>query len=218
MWIPIIALEVIIATKSPLWRLPVRAVGLWALVAFLVFMPIILFLLKGYDWALIVIAVLGAAWSVVTGIIAIKTSSTGLGFYTGFIVLLWLGYHHWLSVEFSRSYFDPRMKWYEGRPRAIPGVLCEVSNEKFSQLLEVSRLDRDGCFIFIRQGAAPLPETKLQYELSFNYREKKVRARGIPVRLLEGGQGGGFLFEFSSPDQKKEMGDFIEVLRGEGHE
>jgi hypothetical protein len=105
------------------------------------------------------------------------------------------------------------MSWYEDLPRAIPEVLCAYG-DKIG--LRVCRLDADGAFIFSNKDALAVKSGD-HAVLTFGFRDKAVECHGVPVRVLRGDRGIGFQFRGMSPDAKKKLGDFIEILRGEGH-
>jgi hypothetical protein len=123
----------------------------------------------------------------------------------------------------GRSFFDPQLRWYQGLPRPIPGLKCRLPGASPKSDFRVSRLDGDGAFIYVEtEGTlkfSDLPES----EMIFSFRDRQVRCRGVPVRSLAKGAGfageagAGFQFRGMPPDSRKELGDFVEILRGEGH-
>ena len=88
--------------------------------------------------------------------------------------------------------------------------------------LKVSRIDDQGAFVFAG-GATGIfrLRRRAQAEMIFSYRDQAIKCRGIPIRSLEERSGSavaiGFQFRGMSPDARKELGDFVETLRGEGH-
>jgi hypothetical protein len=124
----------------------------------------------------------------------------------------------------DRAFFNPKLKWYQGLPKPIPGLKCVVRHGDHERELRVGRIGADGAFLF-SNGAVltDLIDWKLRHrsrvktELNFIFRNRQVHCQGLPVRVLEGNQGAGFQFCGMTPDTLKEMGDFIEVLRGEGY-
>jgi len=134
----------------------------------------------------------------------------------------------WIRQEQCRSYFDPQMPWYQGLPIAIPRLTAVVTSGVVpdGRELQVCRLNSEGLFAFSRFGAI-VPETQVELELRHGdpHEERKTRIKGIVVRQFEGRSskresgdwGLGIRFHPQEPDAKKELLDFLEVLRGEGY-
>jgi hypothetical protein len=118
----------------------------------------------------------------------------------------------------GRSFFDPRMAWYQGLPVPIPSLTCELQGAEF----RVSRIDRDGAFLYRKRGpfaeaepAAFAPKGPLSAR--FRFRDLEVECSGDPVTVIEPGAGVGIRFSRMAPDSRKKLGDFVELLEGEGH-
>ena len=54
-------------------------------------------------------------------------------------------------------------------------------------------------------------------ELVFKFRERQIKCQGVPVRSFGTGVGVGLQFSKVLPDARKDLGDFVELLRGEGY-
>ena len=78
----------------------------------------------------------------------------------------------------------------------------------------MSRLDREGAFIY---GKRPGLLTHTAAEMTFKAKDREIKIRGRVRRLLDQGRGAGLEFEGLNPDQRKELGDFVELLRGGGY-
>lgn len=103
------------------------------------------------------------------------------------------------------------LNWYQGLPQPIPGLKCLFMGKDF----RVSRLDSQGAFIFRKGNADEIPQ-KVS-EMIFGYRDKEICCQGKPVRILRRAYGIGLRFQEMSADMHKNLGDFIELLRSEGH-
>lgn len=214
--VPIMALEVVIATRSPWWKLPYESIAFFSLIAGGVYVFLTYGALNGRRWALHCAGVLCALWSFATAWIAVKMNHPSLGFFSIFLVFFCGGLILWIRFELSRSFFDPQMNWYQGLPKAIPGVKCEWLQGEKKVLVKVSRIDREGAFIFSTGSLGALKPGE-KSELEFEFRKMKVRCPGVPMRSLSYGVGAGFQFQEMPPDLRKDLGDFIESLRGEGY-
>jgi hypothetical protein len=226
--VPLAAFEVVLVSRTPWWKLPYELMGAWSLAVALLCLPLAVWVLQGRKWALRLAAALATAWCLVSFVAAFRLKNPTLGFFALGLIVYWLVLLSWLRHELSRSFFDPRMRWYQGLPEIIPGLKCQLAlPEDRRAELKVSRLDSDGAFVVAESssgffGLHPSEEA----EMIFMFREKQVRCSGRPVRALETGDGrvmaAGFQFTSSgeramSADARKELGDFVETLRGEGH-
>jgi len=126
----------------------------------------------------------------------------------------------WVRYELGRSFFDPEMSWFEGSPRSIPALSCDLiiadKGDKGEKRLhmKVSRLDEEGAFVFGKR----IPKARQKAELVFRFRDREIHCMGLPmIAFKRAGEGMGFFFDRATPDQKKDLGDFIETLRGEGY-
>jgi len=83
---------------------------------------------------------------------------------------------------------------------------------------QVSQIDHEGVFLFLSShDFSKSGILKEKAELTFQFREQKVRCEAVPVTLLEQGEGVGYQFENLSTDNRKELSDLIENLHGEGY-
>ncbi len=216
--VPLAAFQVAVVLHAPWWRLPYRSMGLVALLAGIWFSPWIVGAIRGRRSAYIVLLLTGGVWSLGSVVMAIALVSPVLGFFSLFLALYWIAALVWTEREMGRSYFDPRLRWFEGLPVPVPGVRCVLTAESESREgLKVARLDRDGAFLFSETGDFNSFKKGRRTELLFQYREKQVRGSAVPVMSLHDRRGMGFQFDGMSPDERKKMDDFIETLRGEGH-
>lgn len=221
--IPIAALETALAARAPWWRLPWSNVGLWAGACALMIIPMIHWLRSGQPWAWGLLLTFGAVWTVLTAWVAFRMRNPGLAYFGialgGYFYLAL----NWLARELSRSYFDPRLRWYQGLPEPLPGVTCWIRNAESDApgpvSFQVSRLDRDGAFVFFRRSDADANKAIATHspELVFKFRDHEVSCPASPRRVLIRGTGAGFQFRTMSADRRKALGDFVEQLKGEGY-
>jgi len=120
----------------------------------------------------------------------------------------------WLKRELNRPYFESRMKWYSGLPRAFAPIEAQILG---GGPVSVARLTQEGAFVFSPQGEAPnSPEVGIE----FNFAGRKVRMKGGVVRQFDhpgSGWGAGIRFAPLRPDQKKDFGDFLNAVWSHGH-
>jgi hypothetical protein len=223
--VPLAALEVIIVKRAPWWRLPYQQIGIVCAPALVLCVILSVLLLRGRKTALYVTAFLGAAWFVSNGWMALRLHYPSLGIFALILGGLTLAHLAWLQLELGRSYIDPQMHWYEGLPQPVPGLACEIRQDSQKLEYRVSRLDREGVFVFrdnLRTRSAQTarfskPEN---IELLLSFRDRQVQCTGVPVRVLDrmGAESViGFKFRDMSADSRKVLGDFVEALKGEGY-
>lgn len=219
--IPLAAIETVIVTRAPWWHLPYRSIGIWSFAVLLICLPLIAWLIRGKRWALFLTSQFFATWLILNVWVAGRMRHPVLGFYTLFLLAFFGLVFFWLRHELGRSFFDPRLKWYHGMPKPLPGLNCTVSWGDGEVSCRVSRLDREGAFIFRNLTGERSPLSKLRpgirSELTFFFRERQVKCTAMPMRALEGNEGVGFQFLGLAPDTRKQLGDFIETLKGEGY-
>jgi hypothetical protein len=219
--VPLAGLQVVIAMQAQWWNLPFARVAWVCALALLLIWPFSTLMSRGRDWALTVFSALALCWVGASGFLAIRLRLPSLGYFSIFLGIF-LGFlFQRLRQEMRRSFFDPRLHWYQGLPKAVPGLSCEIVRAESRIPLQVSRMDREGAFLFspkLRQvsGSSDLFGEKAA-ELVFNFRHREFRCLGLPVRIMRQGAGAGFQFCELSPDARKDLGDFIENLRGEGY-
>jgi hypothetical protein len=222
-----IALEVIIVNRSGWWNLPWLAMGYWAFSFLLICVPLVTWLLGANRWAYYLTLVLSVTWVLVSGVLAYRMTSTAMGFFVLSLGAYLFGILSWLRFELSRSFFNPQVTWYQGLPKPIPGLKCKLVAGSQSTEVRVSYMDREGVFVFssdiLKNFSLSLNQFLSQkkprknLELVFQYRDSKMSCEGTPTLLMERGAGVGIRFRNLSPDLQKEIGDFIERLRGEGY-
>ena len=215
--VPLIALQVIVTFQSPWWNLPLHQIEYWSLAFSLICLPLCTWLLSAKKWAFLITSGLSVLWVFLSAWIALKGRNPSLGFYTVFLSLFLLGSLLWIRSELGRSFLDPQLFWYQGLPKPIPGLSCRVSVGDEMVQLRVSRFDQEGAFVFEAKRKLEFISKIKALELSFQFRERKLICKGAPVVLTSTGNVLGVRFLRMSSDFKKEIGDFVEVLRGEGY-
>jgi hypothetical protein len=212
--VPIAAAQSVVMARAPWWALPLRSMEIGALWACGMSAVTWFFLLRGkwlFRWFLVGA---GAVWVFFSAIAAIRTHNPGMGFFTIFIGVFFGLLSSWVKHEFGRSYFDPSMRWFEGAPKSIPALHCEVVSKTGKTSMKVSRLDEEGAFLFGNEN----PVLGAKSELVFRFRDREIHCAGVPMlKYRRNTEGVGFRFDGNTPDQNKELGDFIETLRGEGY-
>ncbi len=221
--VPIAAVETALASRAPWWRLPWQTVGLWAGACALMIIPMIYWLRTGQPWAWGLLLAFGSVWSLLSAWVAFRMRHPGLAYFTIGLSGYFYAVLSWLSRELERSFFDPKLKWFQGLPEPLPGVTCRITHQDAVAEFQVSRLDRDGAFLFHKKSEETSRKVLRSVldggtpELVFQFRDQEVRCQGAPRRVLIRGVGAGFQFQKMPADHRKALGDFVEQLKGEGY-
>jgi hypothetical protein len=217
--VPLAVLQVILVSRAPLWNLPRDRIGMVTLLALFIFLPLVHWLNSGRTWAIWLTALTAVSWFVVTFFSALQQVSFWMGIFVTLLGAYWVVTWSWLKFELQKSYFDPRMKWYHGSPEAISGLHAKVSEGSVSGDYRVCRFDRDGAFIFrsAKAGGEAVKKPEKRLKAAFSFRGSEVEVEGSIIKVIGKNEGFGVRFEMVSSDASKDIGDFIERLKGEGY-
>ena len=229
--VPLVAFHVALVQRAPWWRLPLEDMGIAGGVVFLLLLPITFLMSRGRQWALHTTVILSGIWIALSGVLAIEARNPALGFFTVFLISFATTVLFWISKEMNRSYFNPGAEWFQGLPESIPEISCKIGfggiaggseTEQFWKQCRVARMDDEGAFVFCEQAvfgrdSLPVLRKSAKVEMIFSHKECQLRCQGKPIRLLHQNQGVGIRFTGLTPDISKELGDWVERLRGKGY-
>jgi len=201
-----------------------KSLEVWIASSTLVLLPLVVWIQRGRAWAFGLLGVVAIFWCLLSGIAAFRLTSPALGFFTASLIAFWALILSWVRFEMTKSFFELPMRWFQGHPQAVPGADCRISfvgSEMPEIRARISRIDEEGLCIhangIFRLRAAD------EAEMILSYREREVRCQASAMTIAQEGRGGalktiaGFRFRGMAPDARKELGDFVEYLRGEGH-
>ena len=221
--VPMVVAQVIIVSRAPWWNLPYKIMGYWAWLFICLCIPLYLGVCHARKWAFKIIIGLSGVWVLTSGVMAMRTQQTSLGFFFCFLLALLLGEIFWLRYELKRSFMDPKVQWFQGMPKAIPRLRCQVSLGGKNLDLSVSRFDEDGAYLFYGRGEKKFEKSlallflKKKLQMVFSYRDQKISCLGLLTSSACDGMATWIRFVNLSLDSKKKVGDFLEGLRGEGY-
>ncbi len=222
--IPLIAIEVILVSRAPGWGAPYRQVFYWSMAFAMIVIPLVSWIMafKRIVWLLAFF--LGTMWVVASAAMALRMSFPLLGFFTVGLLALLSAQLYWIRVEMRRSFIDPQLAWYQGVPSPIPGLTCVIGESDQELKLTVSRMDQDGAFAFCKDHQELQKEKTLEQllrqkmlKVRFEFNSRKISCISRPILLVERGVGLGLQFVGMEPDLEKDVGDFVELLRGGGY-
>jgi hypothetical protein len=219
LFIPVMGLQVAIASQSPWWNLPWPRIGLWCLAVFLILFPLVRWMASGRAWAVQVSRVFGLMWVLGDIYLAIELPLLWMGIFALALALAVTFLTQWVRIEQQKSFVDSGARWYEGYPKALPGVKALIEVPEGEVEFRVSRVSRDGIFVF-SEAPQMTGWSERRRELVKLRLEGAEQAMDLSVRFahdFRDGLGGGLRFDGLSADQRKRLGDFVEQLKGEGY-
>ncbi|MBL7715999.1 MAG: hypothetical protein JNL01_11085 [Bdellovibrionales bacterium] len=227
--IPMAILQLLVAARIQWWSLPLRQILIMSVLVGALCTFFAIFLIRGNRWAMTCVNISTILWTVFSGIHAFRMENYGMAFYSVFIAFYGLTLSFLISNETQRSFFDPRMKWFQGTPEKIPGLKCWFIDPATEFELKVGRFDEDGAFVY---ADSQQPSEKLKALLSdkksakklmrkvdigFEFQNRKIQCSGNVISVLEYGAGVGIQFRAMDFDARKDLGDFVEELKGMGY-
>jgi hypothetical protein len=174
-------------------------------------------ILRTKRWAFYFVAVGVVGFALFCLVYSVRQENVGLGLYSIALGILAVTYVDRLSAAYLFPAISPGMRWYQTLPEPIPGLSVDWGEKKG---LRLSRLDLEGGFIL---GSIQKSDKKdLPSEITLHYRGSKISCRiewiaSLPSKIDSSWTGIGVEFRNKDRDAKKDLADFIEVLRGEGH-
>ncbi len=214
---PLIFFSSLIARRMPWWRWnPLEEWPFWA--GLLIGIALLVFaVLRAKRWAYILTALLCGVYAVGCVFLSIRQENVGLALFSIAFGVVSYAFLARLGSDFDMPAIRPGIRWFQTLPEPIPGVTLDWGDQKN---LRLSKLDLDGGFI-LGQFSSGM-EKSLPDEVTLHYRGSKTTCAVRILSALESkidASWTGFGVEFKNTDRdtRKELSDFIEVLRGEGH-
>ncbi len=215
-WIPILIINTALFTHNYLSEIAIKAVlkgksMVWILTLSFLLIVSLIFISKGKKTGL---------WLLISSLIplvvtdfymAFRSAYYALGFMAVFILILGSFQVVSLLKLLKRAYFNPKLKWYEGKPRAIPKIQARLFSNNEMLTAKLSNLDEQGCFVF-GDHLIPLVD---RIELSCN--DHYVNKTVTPVVALERCSGYGVKFQIQNRDDEKEINEFVDYVRSQGY-
>lgn len=214
---PILLLASLIVRRMPWWQWdPTREWLPWVSL-FIFICALLLALIRVQKWAIFVIALLGALLTTGFIYLSIRQENVGLGLFGLAFGILVYGYVDRLWSAFQFPALFPGIHWYQSIPEPIPGLAIDWGDHRG---LRLSQLNLEGGFILgnFKKGT----EKNLPTEITLLYRGSKIACgitliSGLASKINSSWAGIGVEFKNTDLDSKKDLADFIEILRGEGH-
>lgn len=214
---PVLLFASLLVRRMPLWKWePLSEWVQWsALFGFIGILVIAIF--KAQKWAVGVILISGALLTLELIYLSIRQENVGLGLFAVLFGIIAYAYVNrlWSALQFPALF--PGMNWYQTTPEPIPGLAIDWGERKG---LRLSQLNLDGGFILgtFERGT----ERNLPAEITLLYRGSKIACgvtviSGLASKINSSWAGIGVEFKNTDLDSRKDLADFIEVLRGEGH-
>jgi hypothetical protein len=227
LFVPLAVITAGVFSRHVWWDLPIHELQTVGWIVLVLVAPVSWRLAMGRAGTWITLAVVCSGTCLFLFFRALLAGGTIQALWSVVVAAVCVGVLGWTRFEQKKSYFDPKMNWFEGRPQAIPGLQVRIlMNEGAPAVLRVCRLDQDGLFAYSSYGSI-FPDSRVELELYLGdpHHERRARIKGDVVRQFEkrsvnrlsGDWGVGVRFHPQTPDETKDFRDFLEVLRGEGY-
>ena len=214
--VPFVIVQDILLSHAPWWDIPWHHVEVVVLLALLMICPFLFWIAKGRRWAIPLLGVSGLIWVFGLTLVVIFQKHFWLGIFVCCLGLYEISIWDWIRQELSRSYLDPRLRWWQGTPLSIPNVECFLQSAP-NRRCKVARLDMEGIFFFGPLEDVKALSRKKRIEFLLRFRGMEVHCKGVPVSRLSETPGIGARFVKLSLDDKKELGDMINKIQGGGY-
>jgi hypothetical protein len=215
--LPLAFLASLIARRMPWWRWePAVEWPIW-LTVFGGLTVLVFAVLRAQRWAIAATAIVGAGFTFACLFLSFRQENVGLGLFAVAFGIGAYAYVERLAAAFEMPAIRPGIRWFQSFPEPIPGLTLDWGERKG---LRLSKLDLEGGFII---GTFPRgAEKNLPTDVTFHYRGSKMGCdirilSSLPSKIDSSWTGIGVEFKNTDRDTRKELSDFIEVLRGEGH-
>lgn len=170
-------------------------------------------LFRGKAWVKYFIQAVLYSWCAFTFIFALYQESAIQALFGLVLSLLALSYFEYLKQVFNSPYLSPGMHWYQGFPETLPGLRCDMGR--------VARISEEGVFVLGQFESLTLKNLPTQTTLEFKGRKLSCQIQPISAVSADNPRsrykGLGLQFIGNSKDFTKDIADFVERLRGEGH-
>ncbi len=215
--LPMAMVASLLARRMPWWKWnPSLEWRLWGPL-FVGMIAVWIGIRRTHRWALFVATLAFTGFVAYCLFISLRQENVALGLFSVFTGISAFAFLDRLFSAYHVPALAPGMAWFQSSPEPIPGLRLDWGEHKG---LRMSRLDSEGGFVLGKfdQGA----EKNLPTDILFHYRGTKMscaveRVTGLPSKIDTSWIGIGVEFKNTDRDMRKELSDFIEVLRGEGH-
>lgn len=142
------------------------------------------------------------------------TKNYALAFYGLFLLIIAGLYCLHLFRSLKEPYYSPGQQWFEGRPIFLPRIEAELRAGTRQLSARLSRLGIEGCFAYPRQLGLDADGIE---SIELKLGDLRFSCAVELISRTKDGAGRGFRFVASSPDQNKEIRDFIDRVRSAGY-
>ena len=215
--LPLVFLASLVARRMPWWSWSFADEWPIWLAVFVLLGILVVAILRTQRWAYLIVAALATAFGISCLFLSIRQENVALGLFAVAFGIVAYAYVDRLGSAFEMPAIRPGIRWFQSLPEPIPGVTVDWGDRKN---LRLSKLDLEGAFVLGRFARGI--EKNLPSEVTLHYRGTKMGSEvrvltSLPSEIDSSWAGIGVEFKNTDRDTRKELSDFIEVLRGEGH-
>jgi len=217
--VPMICIQSILISGKPYWEQSYQRLGIIAVLALCVFVPLAHWLRVGYSWAFNLACVLSGLWIFISALNSLVLGYFWLHFFVLVLLLSWFLFLGSVYRETGRSYMSAHTQWFHGLPEPIMGLTCEIMTLQGEvKRFKVANIDMDGILIFDKNPVefSQLFGKKRKISLTLYYRGRSITQEVVLMRQIQEGKCLGFKFITKRDDHSVRLCDF--VLRAGGME
>jgi hypothetical protein len=215
--LPLIFLSSLLARRMPWWRWDIQEEWRYWAGGLCGALVIYLGLRRTHRWAPALLTLSAGVYTLGCLMLSIRQENVMLGLFSVFFGIFAFGYLDRLWAAYQTPSISPGMGWFQSSPETIPGLFMEWGNKSG---LRLSKLDLDGGFVVgdFEKGF----EKSAPAEITLIYRDARTSCSidlisALGEKIDSSWRGVGIEFKKTDRDSKKDLSDFIEKLRGEGH-
>ena len=221
--VPVIAWEIALVSRAPIWDLPWRRMAYGSLAFSLVTIPLVVWLLALRRWAWYLTCALSTLWAVLSILLSLRMNYPNLTLFSVCVSLVLFCQLLFIFREMNQSFLNPQVRWYQGAPEYLPGLEARIQVQNQEFWMRVSRFDLKGVFLF---PSSVNPEIKIEssspgrvnsYGVELRFRETRIQSHARLVSFMPRAYGMGLEWVELQSDLIKDLGDLQERMRGEGY-
>lgn len=217
----VVALQTMLYRNLPWWKLEWSYFELSVPIATAVSFIFWVLLVRGTPGSRLIVVFTSVLWVIASTLLAFYRDSVLLGFVSLALGIFTFFYADLLKSVFQLPYLNSGMSWYQSLPEPIPGLSADLKfGDEIKKGYMMSRLSTDGGFVVSPKSG--FGRKKSPSELTLHYKGRKITCpiqiiSRMPENKSSESRGLGVQFKNQGNDFMKDLADFVELLRGEGH-
>ena len=133
-------------------------------------------------------------------------------FYYFFSATTFLVTLYFLIPAIRIAYLDPRIRWWEAKPRYTTDIECEIKTKNVTSKGTIINISESGFFLSTDSKV----KQNDMIDVSFSYKEESYCLKAEAVYCSE--RGSGCQIQFTGKDQQKQLKNLTKLLDRNGHD